>query len=312
MGCPNGNRSNKSSILIMSLNNKISVYGSSGFIGSTFCKKYESEIVKIPRTQRIPESNNILYFISTTDNYNIFEDITLDVKTNLLTLCEVLGAIRDSGQAQQTTINFVSSWFVYGPTPLWCLPVHEEFDKAPLGFYSITKSCAEDLIISFCKTFGSKCNIFRLSNVYGLGDKKASKKKNALQYLIEKIKKDESIELYNNGNIFRDFIHVKDACRAIHHLITSDFDRDEIQHRYMNDIVYNIGSGEKRSIGELVDMCYGILKKERKITSIEPTNFHKTIQSEHMVLDISKLKDTGFDLSQNIKIYDGLKEICNS
>ena len=53
------------------MNTNISVYGSSGFIGSRFCSMY-SDSHPIAKEQNTPESDNILYFISTVHNYNIF------------------------------------------------------------------------------------------------------------------------------------------------------------------------------------------------------------------------------------------------
>ena len=58
------------------MNSKISVYGSTGFIGSRFVELYEEESIKLPRYQRNPETPNILYFISTTHNYHVHDDIT--------------------------------------------------------------------------------------------------------------------------------------------------------------------------------------------------------------------------------------------
>ena len=52
------------------MSNKISVFGGSGFIGSEFCKRFGSDIIKIDRNDYTPKSNDILYLISTTDNYN--------------------------------------------------------------------------------------------------------------------------------------------------------------------------------------------------------------------------------------------------
>ena len=44
----------------------ISVYGSSGFIGSRFCEMYPKDVIRMPRDKRSPESDELLYFISTT------------------------------------------------------------------------------------------------------------------------------------------------------------------------------------------------------------------------------------------------------
>ena len=65
---------------------KYSIFGGTGFIGGHFCDRYSEDIIIQGREERIPSTKNILYFISTVDNYNIFKDITLDVETNLKVL----------------------------------------------------------------------------------------------------------------------------------------------------------------------------------------------------------------------------------
>ena len=75
---------------------KLSVYGGTGFVGGNFTRMYPDETIVIPREQREPESDEILYFISTVDNYNVHTNITLDVETNLKVLCETLDKCRDS------------------------------------------------------------------------------------------------------------------------------------------------------------------------------------------------------------------------
>ena len=49
----------------------ISVYGGTGFIGGAFCKMFPDNVVLIDRDKRLPQSEEILYLISTTSNYNI-------------------------------------------------------------------------------------------------------------------------------------------------------------------------------------------------------------------------------------------------
>ena len=68
---------------------KLSVYGATGFIGRNFINLFPSHKI-VKREDRKPLSKEILYFISTVDNYNLYNDTTIDVKTNLSVLCEVL------------------------------------------------------------------------------------------------------------------------------------------------------------------------------------------------------------------------------
>ena len=164
------------------MKNKISVYGATGFIGSRFCDLYEKDVVKIERDCNTAETSDILYFISTNNNYNVFEKPYLDIETNLTKLISVLESNRDR---QDLVFNFISSWFVYGKTN--CLPATEEAFCNPKGFYSITKRTAEQLLISYCETHDIKYRIFRLCNVLGESDKGVSNKKNALQNMIKKL-----------------------------------------------------------------------------------------------------------------------------
>ena len=69
---------------------KLNLFGASGYVGGHFSQMYPDLVVKQDRDDRVPKTNNILYMISTTDNYNVHANITLDVDTNLKVLCEVL------------------------------------------------------------------------------------------------------------------------------------------------------------------------------------------------------------------------------
>ena len=91
-----------------------SVFGATGYVGGTFSKMYATEVVKQGRDNRVPRTKDILYLISTTDNYNVHSNITLDVETNLKVLCEVL----EHCKKEDIVFNFVSSWFVYGNVDL--------------------------------------------------------------------------------------------------------------------------------------------------------------------------------------------------
>ena len=263
----------------------ISVYGSTGFIGSRFCQLYQDDVVKIPREQTNPETSEVLYFISTTNNYNIFEDPHVDIETNLNFLIDVLERCKDK---EGLVFNFISSWFVYGKTD--DLPAREDSVCNPRGFYSITKRAAEQLLVSYCETFKIKYRIFRLGNVFGETDSGVSKKKNALQYLINEVCNNRDINLYDDGSNIRDYIYVDDVCRAI---------RMCIDVAAYNEVV-NIGSGMPRTIKEIVSYCKEKLDSKSNFTSIEAPEFHKIVQVKNMYLDITKLKNLGYNPEFNI------------
>lgn len=275
----------------MTNNHQLSVYGASGFIGSRFCQLSKFSCKQIPREKRQPESKEILYLISTTHNYHVFEDLQKDVNTNLSVFLEVLQQAKELG----CRINFISSWFVYGETEL---PAKESSHCSPKGFYSITKRCAEELLVSFCRTFGLEYRILRLCNVYGKEDAGVSAKKNALQYLVNKIKNSEEIGLYHNGDFYRDYMHVDDVVRAI----------DLCIEKGPINTVINIGSGSKVLFRELIDHAVSFTGSKSKINDVVPPEFHKIVQIKDFYMDTTKLTDLGFE--PKIGLKQGIEQLC--
>lgn len=267
---------------------KTTVFGGTGFIGSRFCSLYPADVIVNERTDYTPHTSNVLYMISTVDNYNIHKDLLVDIDTNLITLVKVLNNIDKTDK--NFVFNFVSSWFVYGQnthTPFR----EDDLSCNPTGFYSITKRCAEQLIISFCETFDIKYRIFRLANVLGEGDKKISKKKNALQYMVKEIVAHNDVELYYGGNVLRDYIYVDDVCNAMAHCM---------QYAPTNQII-NIGSGKPYLFLNLINKTIELAKSTSNIIDITPTHFHNIVQVKDSYLDITKLRNYGFESKYDIE-----------
>lgn len=268
----------------------ISVFGSSGFIGSTFCDLFPSEVIKIPREQREPKSKNVLYLISTTSNYNVFEDLHLDVDTNLTILLDVLHHCKDN----DLVFNYVSTGFVYGQDIVYA---KEDDYCDPRGFYSITKRTAEQLLISFCKTFDVKYRIMRIANVYG-EDKTISSKKNVLGFLVELMKENKPITLYDDGMQLRDYMHVSDVCRALKLVI----DRGRVNE------IYNIASGTALPFKKIIEIVKNNLGSKSELVSIETPKFNQITQAKNFTLNVDKLKSLGFE--QKVSLQDGLQILC--
>ena len=69
----------------------INVFGGKGFVGGRFCE-LNSNVVRNGRVDYIVSkyTSEVLYFISTIDNYNVHKDLHIDVNTNLTILLNVL------------------------------------------------------------------------------------------------------------------------------------------------------------------------------------------------------------------------------
>jgi nucleoside-diphosphate-sugar epimerase len=270
--------------------NKISVFGGTGFIGGTFSRMYKENVTLIPRDSKNFDTNEVLYFISTTTNQSVFKDLHVDIDTNLKLFVDFLSNCKN----EDVTINFISSGFVYGND---IIDAKETDCCNPTGFYSITKRCAEQLLISFCETFGIKYRILRIGNVYGL-DRTISPGKNVLAYMISLLRQNQQIKLYDGGNFLKDYMFVEDICRAIKLIIDTG---------NINEI-YNISSEESLSFREIIENAKLILKSESQIIDVSMPLEQRFIQVKNMTLNNDKLKSLGFSCDTNF--YDGLQILC--
>ncbi len=269
----------------------ISVFGSTGYIGNTFCTMYSDKITKVPREEKIFSTNQALYFISTTTNQSVFKDLHVDIDTNLSLFIDILSECKD----KDVIFNFISSGFVYGNN---VLDYKEWYNCDPTGFYSITKRTAEQLLISYCKTFGIKYRILRIGNVYGL-DKTITPGKNVLGYMISLLKKNEPIKLFDGGDYLKDYMSVNDVCRAIDLVI----ERGEVNE------IYNIASGTSQSFRSIITTARDILGSKSELIDVKMPENQKHIQVTNMTLNTEKLQNLGF--SCEMSFYQGLQTLCD-
>ena len=185
----------------------LSVYGATGFVGSEFARKSKFKNETLSRTNLNPSFSEVIYFVGTTDNYNVLENPKLDIQVNLEFLIDQLETLRL--KFGKFRFNFISSWFVYGDAQK--PPFKESGPCEPKGFYSISKYAAELFLKSYCATYGIEYRIIRLSNIFGSNDGGVSKKKNALQYLLNEIKNQNPVRLYEGGEFVRDYLDVRDV-----------------------------------------------------------------------------------------------------
>lgn len=267
---------------------EISLFGK-GFVLGKFVEMFPDNVCVVPRNDIIAPTPDILYGISTVHNYHVKDGEPLkDIETNLVHFVNVLHA----NATPDMIFNLVSTWFVYGKTKC---PAREDSHCNPTGFYSITARAREQLLISYCETFGYKYRILRLGNVIGVGDKKISRRKNALQYIVSEVAKGHDIDyLYKNGAV-RDFIDVRDTARAI---------RIVLEKGETNQI-YNIANGRGLNINDLVEVAWQESGYKSKITQIPVPDFHKVVQVETMWMDVKKLKSLGYvqqhDIPQSVR-----------
>ena len=272
---------------------RYNVFGGSGFVGSYFVEQNKGYVDVNEKNNLVPTldeyTTNILYLISTVDNYNVKINPYLDIETNLTTLIRVLENFRHTLR-KDVVFNFASSWFVYGDTEL---PAKETSFCNPKGFYSITKRAAEQLLISYCETYGLKYRILRFANVVGANDKKASKRKNALLYMLNELKNHRDIKLYDKGEFYRDFITVEDLCSAVKLVM----DKGEV------NSVYNIGNGTPTTFGDIIKFAHRVYESKSEIKNIDQPDFHKNVQVKSMYMDNNKLLHLGYKQKSTVYTF---------
>lgn len=224
---------------------KLTVFGGRGFLGSEYIRQhYDAAIANIvsvnARDDYEVHSKDVLYFISTIHNFHVYSNPFLDIDTNLTTLVKVLENWRLRTDASEGVFNFVSSWFV---------------NSGVKGFYTSTKRCAEELLESYCKAFGLRYRIIRLCNVLGKGDTKVSSKKNALQYVIQRLATDQDVTI---RPVLREYLHVSDCARALDLIVTKG----------EHNAVCNIGSGKLEDFSEAAMYCYVKLGSKSRVTTV--------------------------------------------
>ena len=269
---------------------ELNIFGGYGFVGSQFCNTTKNGYIKNYRENIGVYSPDVVYFISTVDNYNVHVSPTLDIETNLITLMKVLDSYRFyiENNKKNGVFNFISSWFVYGQDSGFGegsrgIPETDPCD--PKGFYSITKRCAEQLLMSYCETFNLNYRILRLANVLGKEDKKVSAKKNALQYLLGELAANRPVDLYDSGYFYRDYIDVRDCARAI----------DLVVNQGELNSIYNIGNGKGIIFRDIIRYARDAMDSGSEIRTIDQKEFHKKVQSSRsFFMDNSKLKSLGY------------------
>lgn len=149
-------------------------------------------------------------------------------------------------------IIYASSSSVYGDCKEF--PFHENLKLNPLNFYGQTKLMNENISKIYEKNFNIKSIGLRFFTVYG----PYGRPDMFIPKIINKIKKNKTLELYNNGNHFRDFTYVEDVSKIILQIINK-FNHD-FKYR-----VFNICSSKEINIKKVINIIEKKINKKIKI-----------------------------------------------
>lgn len=162
------------------------------------------------------------------------------LKTNVNGTFNVLEQCRKNGVKY---LIYASSSSVYAPNQV---EMNEESaTNQQLSFYGTTKKMGEIMIENYCKQFGITAIGLRFFTVYGSWTRPDM----AAYKFMKAIQSGESVTLYNEGAVFRDFTHVSDVVKSIELLI------DKIQKEPVGTHkIFNIGFGSPISVKKYADL----------------------------------------------------------
>ena len=146
-----------------------------------------------------------------------------------------------------------SSAAVYGETQN--LPISENNKTNPSSPYGESKLKMEEYIQSFSKKHNINSIILRIFNVYGKGQ--SPEYAGVITKFLNKISKNQPLEIFGDGLQTRDFVSIQDVIESIYYAIS------KIEGK--RGIIFNIGNGKSVSINELAKHMISISKKNLEI-----------------------------------------------
>jgi dTDP-L-rhamnose 4-epimerase len=159
------------------------------------------------------------------------------------------------------------------PTPEWKRPGLN-------SVYALGKFVQERLTLTLGPAYGMEATALRLWNVYGPGQALSNPYTGVLAIFSSRLSNGQSPMIFEDGEQKRDFVHVEDIARAF---VLA------LEHPKANGQVFNIGSGEARTVNEVAASIAEAMGR----TDLKPEITGKTRAGDirHCIPDITKARE---------------------
>lgn len=279
----------------------IAIVGGHGFIGKNFCDFFLSLGYKVTLVGRnsgkrefpstvnsvdarvsdvaaicaaVKDSSCVIWLASSLIPGSHEASLELDFDSNIRPVIAYLQKA-DNGILKKF-VYLSSGGTVYG-NPSQPIPFREDDDTHPISEYGLSKLITENYIKFITQKSTFESYILRPSNVYGKYQN-LNKPQGIIGFAFKSLINQSAIELYGDGKVIRDFVHVKDVAKAVLKCI-------DAPHLPSATHLFNVGNGQPFSIREIIDKISTITGMQVRTISRPARNF----DCDYNVLSISKI-----------------------
>lgn len=208
------------------------------------------------------------------------------IRSNIVGFFNILEACRHNPVEH---LVFASSSSVYGTNRKVPYSTDDKVDN-PVSLYAATKKSDELMAHAYCKLYQIPATGLRFFTVYG----PAGRPDMAYFKFTDKLVRGEPIQIYNNGDMYRDFTYIDDIVTGITDIMQRTPDETEDGAPYK---IYNIGNSRPESLMRFVETLEQCLIKEgiisapgkKELLPMQPGDVYQTFA------DVSELeRDFGF------------------
>lgn len=199
--------------------------------------KYKPQIVV-----NLAAQAGVRYSITNPDAY---------IKSNMIGFYNILECCRHNPVEH---LVFASSSSVYGSNKKVPYSTEDKVDN-PVSLYAATKKSNELFAHAYCKLYKIPATGLRFFTVYG----PIGRPDMAYFKFTNKLVKNEPIEIYNMGDMYRDFTYIDDIVTGIMSVMGKTPDETEDGAPYK---IYNIGNNKPESLMRFVEILENCLIKE--------------------------------------------------
>jgi UDP-glucose 4-epimerase len=195
-----------------------------------------------------------------------------DIDVNIKGTATVMEAIRRHNP--RARVLYTGTRGQYGPSVN--LPVNEEAPTNPKGIYEISNLTAEKIIQVYNDTHGIKSVMLRITNVYGPRAQMKHSRFGVANWFIRLAIDGETIQVFGDGKILRDFLYVDDCVEAI---LTAAMKEEAVGE------IFNVGVDQPTNFLELAEAIIEVSGSGRwafapfspERLAQEPGNFYSDI-----------------------------------